>query len=181
MGSGSYLPPTGTATRRSTRCASGADLTNLTNNPANDAQPTWVSDTGLFSSAGERIAFVTDRDGNQEIYVMSSEGTDPVNISNSGGEDFNPRATRSGARIVFVSTRDGSQDVFVMNADGNDQGNLSNDPSQDAYPAWSPDAEWITFASNRSGAFDIFIMRANGTDVYNLTADEAQDLYPAWR
>jgi TolB protein len=160
---------------------SGADLANLTNNPANDAQPTWVSDTGLFSSAGERIAFATDRDGNQEIYVMTSDGAEPTNISNSGSEDFYPRATRSGARIVFVSTRDGSQDVFVMNADGSDQGNLSNNPAQDAYPAWSPDAEWITFASNRNEVFDIFIMRSNGTEVYNLTSDAAQDLYPAWR
>ncbi len=160
---------------------SGADLTNLSNNPANDAQPTWVSDTGLFSSAGDRIAFATDRDGNQEIYMMTSDGADPANISNSGGEDFYPRATRSGARIVFVSTRDGSQDVFVMNANGSDQGNLSNNPAQDAYPYWSPNAEWITFASNRSGAFDIFIMRSNGTEVFNLTNDDAQDLYPAWR
>jgi hypothetical protein len=160
---------------------SGADLTNLTNNPANDAQPTWVSDTGLFSSAGERIAFSTDRDGNQEIYLMTTDGAEPTNISNSGAEDFYPRATRSGARIVFVSTRDGSQDVFVMNADGSDQGNLSNNAAQDAYPSWSPDAEWITFASNRNEAFDIFIMRSNGTEVYNLTSDAAQDLYPAWK
>jgi hypothetical protein len=160
---------------------SGADLTNLTNNPANDSQPTWVSDTGLFSFAGDRIAFTTDRDGNQEIYLMTSEGEDATNISNSGGEDFYPRATRSGARIVFVSTRGGNQDVFVMNPDGSDQGNLSNNPAQDAYPSWSPDAAWITFASNRGAAFDIYIMRSNGTEVYNLTNDPAQDLYPAWR
>ena len=160
---------------------SGADLTNLTNNPANDSQPTWISDTGLFSTAGARIAFATDRDGNQEIYVMTADGAEPANISNNGAEDFYPRATRSGVRIVFVSTRDGSQDVFAMNSNGSDQGNLSNNPAQDAYPSWSPDAEWITCASNRGENFDILIMRSNGSEVYNLTNDAAQDLYPAWR
>jgi uncharacterized membrane protein len=158
-----------------------SELTNLTNNPANDYQPTWVSDPGVFSSSGDRVAFATNRDGNQEIYVMTSDGAEQTNISNSGAEDFYPRATRSGARIVFVSTRDGSQDVFVMDSDGSDQANVSNNPAQDAYPSWSPDAEWITFASNRVENFDIFIMRSNGSDVYNLTNDAGQDLYPAWR
>jgi hypothetical protein len=159
----------------------GSEITNLTNNAANDLQPTWVTDRGLFSSAGDRIAFATNRDGNQEIYVMTTDGLEPTNISNNGGEDFYPRSTRSGARIVFVSTRDGSQDVFVMNPDGTDQANVSNNAAQDAYPSWSPDAEWITFSSNRNGNFDIHVMRSNGSDVYNLTNDAAEDFYPAWR
>jgi TolB protein len=159
----------------------GSELTNLTNDAADDYQPTWVADQGLFSSAGDRIAFATDRDGNQEIYVMTEDGSEPTNISNNGGEDFYPRATRSGGRIVFVSTRDGNQDVFVMDADGSDQANVSNNGAQDAYPSWSPDAEWITFASNRDENFDIFVMRADGTEVFNLTSDSNQDLYPTWK
>jgi hypothetical protein len=159
----------------------GTELVNLTNNDADDLQPTWVSDQGLFSNAGDRIAFTSNRDGNQEIYVMTVDGDEQTNISNDDGEDFYPRATRSGNDIVFVSTRDGSQDVFVMDADGTDQLNVSNNPAQDAFPAWSPDAEWITFASNRGENFDIFVMRANGEEVFNLTDDAAQDLYPTWR
>jgi type II secretory pathway pseudopilin PulG len=159
----------------------GSDLVNLTNDPEDDSQPTWLADQGLFSSQGDRIAFTTDREGNQEIYVMKEDGSEQTNISNTPDEDLYPRATRSGDRIVFVSTRDGSQDVFVMRADGADQNNLSDNPAQDAYPTWSPDAEWISFASDRGGAFDIYIMRSNGTEVYNLTADPAQDYYPAWR
>lgn len=160
---------------------SGADLTNLSNNPANDSQPTWVVESGLFSTTGDRIAFTTDRDGNQEIYIMSEEGADQTNLSSNDAEDFYPRSTRSGNRLVFVSTRAGSQDVFVMDADGSDQANLSNNAAQDAYPSWSPDADWITFVSNRGENLDIYIMRANGSEVYNLTNDAAQDLYPAWR
>ncbi|MGW8144340.1 MAG: hypothetical protein ACWGN2_08075 [Anaerolineales bacterium] len=159
----------------------GSELTNLTNNPANDLQPTWLTDNGLFTNSGDRIAFATNRDGNQEIYTMAIDGSDPINITNNGGEDFYPRSTRSGGQIVFISTRSGNQDVFVMNSDGSGQSNVSNNPAQDTYPSWSPDAQWITFASNRDGNFDIYIMRANGSDVYNLTNDNAQNLYPAWR
>ena len=43
--------------------ADGSNLTNLTNNAAHDIHPSWSPD-------GTKIAFVTIRDGNYEIYVM---------------------------------------------------------------------------------------------------------------
>lgn len=159
----------------------GTELRNLSNNPANDYQPTWLTDPGLFPTAGERIAFTTTRDGNQEIYVMRTDGTEQINITNNPADDFYPRATRSGDRIAFASNRDGNQEVYVMSADGNNQENLTDNPAQDTYPSWSPDAVWIVFASNREANFDIYLMRSDGTDLFNLTQNLAQDLYPAWR
>lgn len=159
----------------------GSDVENLSTNPADDFQPTWVAEQGLFFTQGDHIAFTSNRDNNQEIYVMAVDGSEQVNISNNSAEDFYPRSTRSGNRLVFVSTRDGNQDVFTMNPDGTDQINVSDDAAQDAYPGWSPDAEWIIFSSNRDGDFDIFVMRSNGNDIYNLTNDSAQNLYPGWK
>jgi Tol biopolymer transport system component len=159
----------------------GSDLQNLSNNPADDYQPFWVSDAGLFPTPGDRIAFTTTRDGNQEVYAMKTDGTEQTNLSKHPGEDFYPRATRSGALIAFATTRDGDQEIYVMNADGTDQRNVTNSVSQDTQPYWSPDAEWIVFASDRDGNFDIFVMRRDGREVFNLTRNPARDLYPAWR
>jgi TolB protein len=58
----------------------GADLTNITNYPGIDDDPTWSPD-------GELIAFRTDRDGNWEIYVMASDGSGTVDLSQSPGTD----------------------------------------------------------------------------------------------
>ncbi len=151
------------------------DLRNVSNNPAADYQPTWLDDSGIFDSANERIAFTTNRDGNQEIYTMLLDGTEQTNITNNPSDDFSPKATHSGDRIVFVSTRDGSQDVFIMYADGTSQGNLSNHPAQDSLPAWSPDAAWIAFTSDRDGNLEIYVMRNNGAEAFNLTQNPAQD------
>jgi TolB protein len=120
-----------------------SEIRNLSNNLAADYQPTWLDDSGLFSTDDEHIAFTSNRDGNQEIYLVLLDGTQQTNISNHPAEDFSPKGTHSGDRIVFVSTRDGSQDVFIMYADGSSQGNLTNHPAQDTLPAWSPDANWI--------------------------------------
>ena len=54
----------------------GSSLLNLTAFPGKDLDPVWSPD-------GKWIAFVTTRDGNQEIYVMSADGSAPRNISNS--------------------------------------------------------------------------------------------------
>jgi len=48
--------------------ADGTRLTNLTNNPANDAMPTWSPD-------GKQIAFESSCDGRFAIYVMNADGT----------------------------------------------------------------------------------------------------------
>lgn len=56
--------------------AEGTEQTNLTNNAAVDQRSPWSPD-------GTRIAFLSTRDGNEEIHSMNPDGTDPVNLSNS--------------------------------------------------------------------------------------------------
>jgi Tol biopolymer transport system component len=48
-----------------------------------ESEPQWSPD-------GSRIVFTSRRDGNREIYVMNSDGSSPVNISQDPGEDRNP-------------------------------------------------------------------------------------------
>jgi TolB protein len=60
------------------------DIRNLTdNNPIGDEWPTWSPD-------GKAIAFVSNRDGVSEIYVMSAGGGSARNISHTAGADSSP-------------------------------------------------------------------------------------------
>jgi len=52
----------------------GSGPSNLTNSPGDDWDPAWSPD-------GKFIAFITERDGDQEIYVMNSDGSDGRNVS----------------------------------------------------------------------------------------------------
>lgn len=63
--------------------ADGSGITQLTNAPAEDYSTSWSAD-------GARIAFVSDRDGNLEIYTMNADGSNQVNISNNPGADVEP-------------------------------------------------------------------------------------------
>lgn len=63
--------------------ADGSDPINLTNNPATDDNPVWSPDSG-------KIAFISNRDGNSEIYMMNADGTSPINLTNNDAEDYSP-------------------------------------------------------------------------------------------
>ncbi len=112
-----------------------------------------------------RIAFVSDRDGNDEIYLMGADGSDLVNLTNHPANDRAPAWSPDGLRITFVSNRDGNDEIYVMDADGSNLVNLTNNPARDGEPTWSPDGRIIAFTSE-SG---IFAIDADGANRLRLT------------
>lgn len=127
-----------------------------------------------------RIAFVSDRDGNYEIYSMKPDGSDVLRLTNDSADDWNPAWSPDGNKIAFASTRSGNFDVWVMNSDGGGLVQLTDDSASDYTPNWSPDGTEIAFGSTRTGGEDIYKMNADGSNETRLTEDPAQDAAPAW-
>jgi Tol biopolymer transport system component len=63
--------------------ADGSGVTRLTDDPDSDKSPSWSPD-------GARIAFVSDRDGNWEIYVMNADGSGQTNLTSNPANDGSP-------------------------------------------------------------------------------------------
>jgi TolB protein len=82
-----------------------------------------------LSDCGEGdIIFLSNRDGNEEIYAINSDGTNLRNLTQSPARDINPFYSPDGKHMAFWSDRNGdvyNQDVFVMNSDGTDVINLT--------------------------------------------------------
>jgi Tol biopolymer transport system component len=109
------------------------------------------SEANLVPSSG--IAFVSDRDGNWEIYKVQSDGTGLARLTVNSVVDADPAWSPDGTQIVFRSRRDGSSDLFVMDPGGGDPKNLINDP-EDSFddefaPAWHPDGELLALYTDR--------------------------------
>ncbi|MDA1236641.1 MAG: hypothetical protein O3A53_17790, partial [Acidobacteria bacterium] len=96
------------------------------------------------------IAFISDRDGNYEIYTANADGTSPKNLTNNAAFDYNPEWSPDGSKIVFESDRAGDNEIHVMNADGSSPVNLTNDTDFDFNPHWSPEGSKILFESYRN-------------------------------
>jgi len=131
--------------------------------------------------ANGRIAFVSDRDGNFEIYSMNPDGSGVVPLTTDSGEDWNPAWSPDGNKLAFASTRSGNFDIWVMNSDGGGLTQVTDDAASDHTPTWSPDGTEIAFTSTRTGGEDIYKTNSDGSGVdMRLTEDPALDAAPAW-
>ena len=133
--------------------------------------------------AQARIAFVSERDGNMEIYVMDNDGGNPRRLTNNPLDEWYPSWSPDGKRIAFTSMKNGGNwEIYVMDADGGNQRNLTKNPFSDRDPSWSPDGKRIAFVSNRDEDEnrEIYVMDADGGNPQNLTKNPQNDLGPAW-
>ena len=80
----------------------------LTNDSDWDWKPSWSPD-------GRHIAFQSSRDGNYEIYVMDSDGSNPRRLTDHPAEDKYPSWSPDGRHIAFQSSRDhDNYEIYVM-------------------------------------------------------------------
>jgi Tol biopolymer transport system component len=149
----------------------GTDLTSpATGNPA------AISSTSAAAlTLTGRIAFVSNRAGNDEIYVMNADGTGVTRLTRNAAEDLEPAWSPGGKKLAFVSNRAGNNEIYAMNADGTGVIRLTNNAAVDKAPAWSPNGSKIAFVSNRADQHDeIYVMNANGSGVTQLTKNLAE-------
>ena len=148
--------------------------TDLVRNPSFDADPS-------FSPDGKSLIFVSDRDGNPEIYIQSLDGSNLRRLTNHPAHDEFPTFSPDGTQIAFNSNReDENFDVYVMRADGSDVRRLTNWKSgEEIRPGcWSRDGTEILFASNKDGKGDIYKMGAEPFPV-ELVLDQPDGLHYA--
>ena len=135
------------------------------------------------SGANGRIAFVSDRHGNDEILTAAPDGSDIQGLTATPQDESDPAFSPDGSRIAFV--RD--QDIWVMNADGSGQERRTGiEGSGEQSPAWSPDGNRIVFVSNRglpgggTTGPELWVMNADGSGVRRLTDTTVGGPPPAW-
>jgi Tol biopolymer transport system component len=168
--------------------ADGSNQVRLTDNEAEDVEPSWSPD-------GSRIVFTSSRDGNPEVYVAAADGTGQRRLTTDPAPDEGPSWSPDGTRIVYSSYRDGADpltlgkgnaEIFTIAPDGSARTNLTSRTEWDGYPAWSPDGRQIAFSINDGVDFDLYVMNADGRGRRLLAAVAgtngiANDCCPAWR
>ena len=154
-----------------------ADGTGVTPTNQNGRPTAW-------SPNGRQILFQSDRDGDNDFYLMNVDGSGVIQLTNDPASDEGDFAGWSpdGRRIVFSSRRDGGDlDIFTMKPDGSGVTQITrNDFIEDDDPVWAPDGKHIAFHSTRPGTEEIFIMNADGSDPIQLTFN-SHSAVPAWR
>ena len=100
-----------------------------------------------WSPDGKTLAFCGERNGEFDIYTISTEGGRETRLTTAKGLDDGPDYTADGRWIYFNSDRTGQMQVWRMRLDGSAQEQITNDEFNNWFPHPSPDGKWIVFLS----------------------------------
>lgn len=107
------------------------------------------------------LLFVSNRDGNKEVYRLDPSSGMSINITNNAAEDDGPDWSPIRKKVAFVSNRNGSYDIFEMNLDGTNQQVLVGGEKHQVYPSYSNDGKRLAYCSNETGYWWIYIIDIN--------------------
>ena len=133
-----------------------------------------------FSPDGKKIAYVSDRGGSPQVYVMNSNGKGrPKRITFEGNYNTSPGWSPDGKTIAYVGRTNGKNQIFVVKSDGTGLRQLTNVGNNEG-PSFSPDGYFIAFDSDREGVRGIYIMRADGGTQKRITPRYVNAVSPEW-
>ncbi len=186
------LTPTQTASATLTPTDTPID----TSTPTGTATPTITPTPAptLFGGGAGRIAFVSKRDGNNELYLLtitealqSANDLRAIRITDNQANDSFPTWSPDGKQLAFFSDRDGNTEIYALEVEKALQSDgdpnvtrLTHRPGSDFNPTWSPDGQRIAFISSWDGNNRVYAINADGSGAQELTNLRADHESPAW-
>ena len=129
-----------------------------------------------WGQADGKIAFISDREGLGDVWIMNADGSDPVNLT-QGRHCASPTWSPDGTKIAYISHTLGNGEIWVMDADGSNPQQVTDDSDDSArkdYLSWSADGRSIHYTTSRrtehleDGSFrtefDDFVVGLDGSD-----------------
>ncbi len=128
-----------------------------------------------------RISFVSNRDGNDEIYIMDYDGTGPTRVTFNRTKDYMPAWSPDQRTIAFTSFRSGEARLYLRDIyEGRER--LVSSKGINYAGAFSPDGKKLAFCSTMAedGNTEIYSLDLDKNRIDRMTFNKATDTSPAW-
>jgi TolB protein len=137
----------------------GHNQQRLTDHPDNDRLPTWSPD-------GRQVAFISDRDGNYNLYIMDGDGQNLRQVTFATLRTGHVSWSVDNRLAFNTGTMSGSTwEIYTIDVDGGNQRQLTSNSVSDWSPEWSPDGRFILYLSLVNDTDPaVFVMNADGSN-----------------
>jgi STE24 endopeptidase len=122
-----------------------------------------------------RLVYVSDADGDAEIYTARPDGSASRRLTDADETDYDPAWSRDGERIAWVRLRGDKGRIWTMRADGTDPIMLPG-PGDAQNPRWSPDGRTIAFWADDGDIGSTWVVGTDGQGLRMIGAGS----YPSW-
>ena len=140
--------------------------------------------TGLRGVSSTEIAFISDRTGERELYVMSADGRDQRPATASGTLKMFPEWTPDGKAVLYTNYA-GPQPGFFITSRSEEikpgpilRGLFRGLPKYRG--RFDPSGEELAMVSSVEGAAEIFRVNRKGAEPRRLTNHPSIDISPSW-
>ncbi|MFL2935688.1 MAG: hypothetical protein ACJZ7Z_03070 [Myxococcota bacterium] len=140
--------------------------------------------TGTPGVAGTEIAFISDRTGEREVYVMDADGGRPRRATNGRSIKTFPDWMPDGRAILYSSYQDRSiPGLFLTSRGAYEPGPILTRvlPDQPKYRGvFGPEGEYLAVVTSHGGSTELYRVDRTGREVKRLTRNRAIDISPTW-
>ena len=121
------------------------------------------------SSAPTPIIFVTDRDGNLEIYATDISGEIVTNLTNSPTNEFSPIVSPDRKSIAFRSGTPENNSIEVISINGGERKQITLSTGNHGDQRWSPNSDRLAYLVENGSPPSIYIADSDGANALPLT------------
>jgi TolB protein len=136
--------------------------------------------TGEKGVARTRIAFVSNRTGNKEIYVVDYDGFGLRAVTHNKSINLSPSWSPDARQLVFTSFKKGDSDVYLIDLATGQERLVAGGPGVQGGASFSPDGKWILFSHTQGRESEIFMVPAAGGTARRVTREGGINTSPSW-
>jgi Tol biopolymer transport system component len=108
--------------------------------------PTPSPVPGVIGGGGGKIAYISARSGNPELYILNITSSALTQVTHNTGAISQPAWSPDGKRLAFVSDQGkDNPHIFVVDADGQNPKDVTPADRAYGYPLWLPDAHSLAY------------------------------------
>jgi len=123
-----------------------------------------------------KIVFYREGVGTGDIWIMNSDGSNPIMLTQGDGRSVHPALSADGSTIAFIK----DNDLWTMNANGSNPRKIVSGAGSSSL-SWSPDGTRLAFGSNDASGRYISVCNIDGSNLRNLTGPTlTRSFDPAW-
>jgi Tol biopolymer transport system component len=122
-----------------------------------------------ISPDGNRITYSSDRTGIFNIWISKSDGSNPVQVTDSRISSGAPSWSPDGTKLAFDSSDYGKGDLFIVPLERGPIQRITSGPAANMAPIWSRDGNWIYFRSTRTGRSEVWKIPVKGDQAEQVT------------
>ena len=138
----------------------------------------------VFSPLGDKIAYTTyfPENDNYDIFIMNYDGTDKINITNTGVYEKYLQFSPDGTFLIFNRGRKSKMEIMFLNLLERNIVNITSNQSDDILSMATHLLRWPihSFTSNRNGNRYFFTIKPNGLDLKQITSNSSDDFEPIY-